>query len=78
MQRLNQLTAREREILALVANGCENKEIACRLHLSVFTVQTHLRNLFECLGVQNRTQAATLYWRHATQAGPGQDTFQET
>ena len=42
MGRFDQLTTREREILMLVANGCENKEIASLLHISVFTVQTHL------------------------------------
>ena len=74
MGRFNQLTTREREILMLVANGCENKEIASLLHISVFTVQTHLQNLYAQLAVQNRTQAARLYWQHAAQAGMEQDT----
>lgn len=70
----DQLTAREQEILALVAKGYENKAIACQLQISVFTVQTHVRNLFERLGVQNRTQAARLYWQHLAQTGAGQNT----
>jgi len=71
---LDQLTAREQEILALVANGYENKAIACQLQISVFTVQTHIRNLFERLGVQNRTQAARLCWQHLPQSQMVQNT----
>lgn len=73
MRRFDQLTAREQEILVLVANGCENKEIASRLHISVFTVQTHLQNMYLLLGVQNRTQAARFYWQNQVQAGMQQD-----
>jgi two-component system, NarL family, response regulator LiaR len=63
MRLFHQLTEREEEILALVANGYENKTIAQELHISVFTVQTHLQNLFEHLGVRNRTEAASKYWQ---------------
>ena len=69
MRRIEQLTTREREILAFVANGYGNKEIACLLNISVFTVQTHMQNLFAELGVQNRTQAASLYWQYHAQFG---------
>ena len=63
MALFDQLTPREEEILALVANGWENKAIACELKISVFTVQNHLQNIFERLEVQNRTQASSKYWR---------------
>lgn len=68
MQLFDQLTAREQEILALVAKGYENKVIAFQLHISVFTVQNHLQNLYLRLGVQNRTQAASRYWQKLAQS----------
>jgi DNA-binding NarL/FixJ family response regulator/signal transduction histidine kinase len=52
-----QLTAREREILALVARGLRNKEIAAALSISEKTVQFHMANLFDKLGVDSRVEA---------------------
>ena len=52
------LTQREQEVLALMALGKSNREIAHELYLSVDTVKTHVRTLFQKLGVSNRTQAA--------------------
>lgn len=52
------LTEREREVLALIARGASNPEIASDLYLSVDTVKTHVRQLFRKLGVTNRTKAA--------------------
>jgi two-component system, NarL family, response regulator LiaR len=52
------LTQREQEVLALIALGKSNREIAHELYLSVDTVKTHVRTLFQKLGVSNRTQAA--------------------
>ena len=52
------LTEREREVLALLACGASNREIARELYLSVDTVKTHVRHLFRKLEVANRTQAA--------------------
>ena len=51
------LTAREREILRLLAEGLSNKAIATRLYLSVRTVEGHLARLYEKLGVHSRTEA---------------------
>ena len=51
------LTAREREILALLADGLANKQIAGRLGISTNTVKTHLELLFEKLGVSTRADA---------------------
>lgn len=51
------LTSREVEVLQLVADGLSNTDLAARLHLSVATVETHLRNVFRKLGVRRRTQA---------------------
>lgn len=52
------LTERERAILQLVAAGHDNKTIAARLHLSEKTVGNRLSEIFQKLGVTNRTQAA--------------------
>jgi DNA-binding NarL/FixJ family response regulator len=54
----SQLTDREREILALVAQGLPNKLIARRLEISEKTVKAHLTSVFNSLGVSDRTQAA--------------------
>lgn len=51
------LTTREREILALLADGLANKQIAARLGISPNTVKTHLELLFEKLGVSSRAEA---------------------
>jgi DNA-binding CsgD family transcriptional regulator len=52
------LTAREREIALLIADGLANRAIAERLVLSERTVETHVRNLLAKLGLANRTQVA--------------------
>ncbi len=57
------LSAREMEILALVAEGCPNKEIASRLFISSATVRTHLMHIYDKLHVHCRTQAAAKYLR---------------
>jgi DNA-binding NarL/FixJ family response regulator len=55
------LTAREQEILNHVGKGYLDKEIAGALSLSVFTVHNHLKNIYEKLGVHNRTEAVLKY-----------------
>jgi DNA-binding NarL/FixJ family response regulator len=51
------LTARETEIVGLVAQGLSNKHIAAQLYLSEATVKTHLVHIFDKLGVDSRTAA---------------------
>jgi DNA-binding NarL/FixJ family response regulator len=68
MRLFENLTSREEEILALVANGRENKAIASTLCISVFTVQNHMQSLFERLDVRNRTEAASKYWQRVAQS----------
>jgi len=58
---LTTLTRREMEILASLAAGRTNKEIAAEKAVSTNTVKYHIRNLFEKLGVSNRGQAIALY-----------------
>jgi NarL family two-component system response regulator LiaR len=53
------LSARELEVLALMAEGLSNQEIAGRLFVSLNTVKTHTSNLFEKLDVKRRTQAVS-------------------
>ena len=57
------LSERELEILALVAEGCPNKQIASRLSISSGTVRTHLVHIYEKLHVHCRTEAAAKYLR---------------
>jgi len=63
-QRAVELTAREREVLSLVAEGMANKRIARRLEISEKTVKSHLTRIFERIGVTDRTQAALWAQRH--------------
>lgn len=51
------LSRRQRQIMAMVAEGCANKEIACRLDIAEGTVKAHIHAVFRTLGVSNRTQA---------------------
>jgi DNA-binding NarL/FixJ family response regulator len=51
------LTVREIEILKLVANGMANKQIAFRLKISEKTVRNHVSNMYEKLGIYDRSQA---------------------
>ncbi|MFB2897934.1 response regulator transcription factor [Aerosakkonemataceae cyanobacterium BLCC-F50] len=57
------LTKREIEILELIVEGDTNSEIAEKLYLTVGTVKTHLRNIFNKLNVNDRTQAAVIALR---------------
>ncbi|MEU7832658.1 response regulator transcription factor [Nonomuraea sp. NPDC049129] len=58
------LTEREREVLALIAAGHSNREIARSLSVAEKTVKTHVSNVLMKLGVQDRTQAALYAVRH--------------
>jgi DNA-binding NarL/FixJ family response regulator len=55
---IEELSAREREVLVLVGSGIPNKQIARRLGISEKTVKVHLTNVFRRIGVEDRTQAA--------------------
>ncbi len=67
------LTSRERELLAALANGWSNLQIASRIGISRNTVKYHLKNLYDKLGVNNRAMAVALYMSK-TARSPLQDT----
>lgn len=57
---IDALTPKEKEVLALVAKGASNQEIADQLYVRDVTVKTHLNSIFKKLKVTNRTQAVLL------------------
>ena len=52
------MTKRERQVVELIADGYTNKEIAQKLHLSVYTVKSHVHNILEKLALNTRVQIA--------------------
>ena len=54
------LSARELEVLKLIAAGCSNQEIAAELVISIATVKRHISNIYGKLGATSRTQAVLL------------------
>jgi DNA-binding NarL/FixJ family response regulator len=64
------LSAREIEVMSLIADGQTNGEIAARLFLAEKTVKNHVRRIYSKLGVGNRP-AAIAYWRDARERAPG-------
>ena len=64
------LSAREAEVMSLIADGQTNGQIAARLFLAEKTVKNHVRRIYSKLGVGSRP-AAIAYWRAARLAAPG-------
>jgi DNA-binding NarL/FixJ family response regulator len=68
-----ELTAREREILQMVAAGMANKQIAAELVISERTARTHVSNILHKLDLSSRTQAALWAVREGLAPGPGEE-----
>jgi DNA-binding NarL/FixJ family response regulator len=67
----SELSAREKEILNLVAQGFANKEIGGKLDISYLTVRVHLRRIYEKLHVRSRTEALLKYLQEQGSPLPG-------
>ena len=61
--RLEALTRREREVLALLADGHTTQEVSDALSISVMTVQSHVKNVLAKLGVHSKVEAIRFAWR---------------
>jgi DNA-binding NarL/FixJ family response regulator len=72
-----ELSARETEILAQLAEGLSNKEIASRVCISVNTVRSHLLHIYEKLHVRGRTEAAAKFLRSRPADSPAQAALKE-
>lgn len=68
-----ELSERERQVLAHLARGLSNQEIANSLHLSWGTVRNYVSTILSKLGVEDRTQAALLAQRYRLPAAPGEE-----
>ncbi len=65
-----ELTESEFAVVSLVARGATNREVAERLYLSPYTVNSHLRHVFAKLGIRSRVELARLAAEHETPAKP--------
>jgi DNA-binding NarL/FixJ family response regulator len=68
----NMLTAREREVLALLEEGLSNQQIASRLSVTLHTVKNHVHNVLAKLGVDSRVAAVAAARRMRLSASPGE------
>ncbi|MEN9689371.1 MAG: hypothetical protein RI998_1368 [Pseudomonadota bacterium] len=68
---VDRLSSKQRLVLSLMAQGQSSTDIAHFLHLSESTVRTHMADIYQRLGVKNRTQACTQYVLWTQQKGIG-------
>ena len=67
---ISAISARQAEILALVADGMQNKQIAHRLGISEATVKAHISKTIQISGCRNRVSLALLWLRHTGRLMP--------
>jgi DNA-binding NarL/FixJ family response regulator len=65
------LSARQRDVMALVSAGMGNREIAARLRVSEKTVKNHINRIFRVLGAANRVEAVLIWQRHQQSGATG-------
>lgn len=68
--KIAELTEREREVIALLAQGLPNKDLGRHLHITENTVRRHLVAIFEKLGVENRLELVIYAFRHGLAKPP--------
>jgi DNA-binding NarL/FixJ family response regulator len=68
--KIDALTRREREVLALLADGRSTQEVSEALSISVLTVQSHVKNVLAKLGVHSKVEAIRVAWRSGALAMP--------
>jgi DNA-binding NarL/FixJ family response regulator len=68
--KMEALTRREREVLALLADGHSTQEVSAALSISVMTVQSHVKNVLAKLGVHSKVEAIRVAWRSGALAIP--------
>jgi NarL family two-component system response regulator LiaR len=68
--RIDALTRREREVLALLADGHTTQEVSQALSISVMTVQSHVKNVLAKLGVHSKVEAIRFAWRSGALSMP--------
>jgi two-component system nitrate/nitrite response regulator NarL len=65
MEKISELTDRERDVVLLIGRGLRNKQIAKQLHLSETTIRHHLTSIYSKLGVTNRLELLVFATRHS-------------
>ena len=68
-ERMRSLTARERQVLALLTEGADTKEMAATLGVSPATVQAHVKSVLRKFGVHSKVEAVRMAWRVGEPAG---------
>ena len=64
LAKMKTISQRDMEVMALIGESMTNEEIAEKLFLSAKTVKTHIRNIYEKIGIRNRVEAVLLYIRY--------------
>jgi DNA-binding NarL/FixJ family response regulator len=72
LRRVTRMTEREKEVIAMIADGMSNKQIADRLNIATFTVKSHVHNILEKLELHSRLQIAS-YSRDEETSNPRTD-----